>query len=179
MPGSQIVGVTRKCKAHENMSAWSGKRFLPFYFVFALSQFSRPRLSRSGEVCSLACQVRVSCITCITSVAAVVSFPQRPLCVGVAGRLPRDEAWGHYHGDLDELSGFLVMTSDPVVWSRSRVSTQDNSWYEVISLKKRRFDGKRATRSDEKDVLSTWVCLLDIVRRKALDCLDVRHLQIW
>ena len=78
------------------MSAWSGKRFLPFYFVFALSQFSRPRLSRSGEVCSLACQVRVSCITCITSVAAVVSFPQRPLCVGVAGRLPRDEAWGHY-----------------------------------------------------------------------------------
>ena len=73
------------------MSAWSA-----FYFVFALSQFSRPRPSRSGEVCSLACQVRVSCITCITSVAAVVSFPQRPLCVGVAGRLPRDEAWGHY-----------------------------------------------------------------------------------
>ena len=114
MPGSQIVGVTGKRKARENMSPWSGKRFLPFYFVFALSQFSLPRLSRSGEVCSLACQVRVSCITCITSVAAVVSFPQRPLCVGVAGRLPRDEAWGHYHGDLDELSGFLVMTWDPV-----------------------------------------------------------------
>ena len=114
MPGSQIVGVTRKCKARENMSAWSGKRFLPFYFVFALSQFSLPRLSRSGEVCSLACQVRVSCITCITSVAAVVSFPQRVFVSESQVGYPAMKHEVIINGDLDKLSGFLVMTWDPV-----------------------------------------------------------------
>ena len=59
LPGSQIVRKTRKRKAHENMSAWSGKRgrwpFLsPFssrFIQFCVRAFSIPRtgLSRSLE----------------------------------------------------------------------------------------------------------------------------------
>ena len=48
VPGSQIVGKTQKFRAREN-GGRAGKSFLPFFFLFALSQFSGPDYLRAWK----------------------------------------------------------------------------------------------------------------------------------